>query len=114
MRNRDRGSVATGILIAIASLLLVTGIGVAGWQFDWWLQGKNAEKLAQVRDNTPNAQRGYREAARAAIKVVLDPASSVALVKFNTAIACDNIASLDGGFKTSELAQFEFTYCPEG
>lgn len=103
---------AVGATVAIVLAIVVAiVIGIGMWQFNWFLAAKNAEKAAEVRDNAPNAQRGYRQAARDAIEVVLDPASSAALVKYNTDIACENIASIDPAFMTADLESFEFANC---
>lgn len=100
-----------GTVAIILALIVAIIIGVGMWQFSWFLEAKNAEKQAEVIDNSPNAQRGYRQAARDAIEIVLDPKADAALVKYNTGIACENIASIDPSYMTEDLESFKFANC---
>lgn len=107
----DRGQAALGVLLAAVVVAVLVILGIVGWQFGWWLDAKNEEKAAAVRDNAPNAQRGYVQAARDSIEVVLDPTSPVALVKYHTEVACDNLENVNDAYMTPELEQFQSVYC---
>lgn len=101
-----------GIFIAIGLLVAVAVIGVAGWQFDWWLQGKNVDKQVHIVNRNKGVQTAWRDEARNAVTdfylVAEDNTAARGALRVK---ACDLIDRLVTDYRTDDLARFENKEC---
>lgn len=100
------------ILAGIGALVLVAIIGVAGWQFNWWLEGKNVDKRVQIQNHNKGVQVAWMDEARNAVSDynLIDPSNSAARGALRIK-ACDLIVRLTGPYQESDLMAFQSKEC---
>lgn len=97
--------------IGMICLLLVVGIGVAGWQFDWWLKAKNTDKQVQIDNRNLGTQTAWQDEAKKLINqasVLPEGAPQAAALERQ---ACELIDKLTNTYMTDQLADFEAANC---
>lgn len=50
-----------GVGLVVAGIVVVGGLGVAGWQFHWWAAEQTAQKTAQINRETLAFQAGLED-----------------------------------------------------
>lgn len=92
-------------------ILFVVGIGVAGWQFDWWLAEKNVDRKVGIENRNLGTQTAWRDEANHLIRTIeLLPAGAPQRGGLEND-ACDLIDRLTGNYMTDQLAAFEAANC---
>lgn len=71
-RKNDAGNAAVVTLASILAAVLLIGLGVVGWQFDWWLKAKNTDKATDVTRRSLQYQTARVDEIRSAMKNFLD------------------------------------------
>lgn len=104
-------STAKIIGASLLAIVLLVGIGVAGWQFDWWLAGKNVDRQVNLENNNRGTQTAWRDEARKLVRqadlLPEDAPQRLALVDE----ACGYIDRLNKHYLTDQLAGFEAANC---
>lgn len=98
--------------IGLGLVVSLAVIGVAGWQFGWWLEGKNVDKRVQIQNHNKGVQTAWMDEARNAATDydLIDPANTAARGALRTK-ACDLIVRLTGPYLQSDLASFQAREC---
>ena len=97
---------------ALAAIVLAVVIGVAGWQFGWWLKAKNIQKRGQIIDQSYNHQVGLRQQVLDSINDLTIHADMPAGQKVRiTATTCDAIDQMLDQYKTRTIVAFAATNC---
>ncbi len=99
------------VFATLGALVLAVVIGVAGWQFGWWLQEKNVDREVHIVNRNTGVQTAWRDEARNTVAdfYVYDGNSSAqgALrVK-----ACSLIDRLTSDYLDDDLVRFESKEC---
>ena len=98
--------------LALAALVLAAAIGVAGWQFGWWLKAKNVQKRGQILDQSYNHQVGLRQQVLDSINDLTIHADMPNGQKVRiTATTCDAIDQMLNQYKTPTITGFEAGNC---
>lgn len=102
----------TGVLIALGLVLSLAVIGVAGWQFGWWLEGKNVDKSVQIQNRNTGVQTAWMDEARNATTDydLVDPANTAARGALRNK-ACTLIERLAGPYRQDDLLTFQTKEC---
>jgi hypothetical protein len=96
---------------AIGAVVLIVVIGVAGWQFDWWLTEKNVNRQVQIDNRNLGTQTAWRDEAYSLIRDVQvlpegQPARANAIDR-----ACSLIGRLTDPYKDDDLVAFQSQEC---
>jgi hypothetical protein len=105
--------IKTKIFFATIGLLVaMTVVGVAGWQFDWWLKEKEVNRQVQIDNRNKGTQVAWRDEARSAASdyELVDPSNTAARGALRNK-ACSLIVRLAPSYKDDDLAQFESKEC---
>lgn len=103
-------TVVKAVAIALAAVLLAVVIGVAGWQFGWWLKAKNVQKKGQIIDQSYNHQIGLRQQVLNGIHdITVDMPAGQRVRIVNT--TCDAIDQMLDQYKTATITAFQATEC---
>lgn len=103
------------VLAVIGAVLVAAIIGVAGWQFGWWLEEKNVDRQVRIDNRNKGVQVAWRDEARNTIAdfYVYDQpglqnqaAQGALRVK-----ACSLIDRLTDSYLDEDLVKFERTQC---
>ena len=60
-------SVRFGLATVVVVALLIV-IGVAGWQFGWWLEAKNVDRQVQIDNTQKGTQQAWQDQVLADIR----------------------------------------------
>lgn len=104
-------NVLKAVVAGIACLLLLVGIGVAGWQFGWWLEEKNVDRKVGIENRNLGTQTAWRDEAKKLINqasVLPEGAPQAAALERQ---ACELIDQLVDTYMTDQLAAFEAANC---
>lgn len=101
-----------GFFIALGLVASLVVIGVAGWQFDWWLQGKNVDKKVQIQNHNKGTQTAWMDEARNSITDydLVDPSNMAARGALRIK-ACGLIQRLTGPYLGDDLLAFQSKEC---
>ena len=83
-------------LLVIGVLAVLTFITVGGYQLNWWLRGQEANRSAQIDQNTYGRQNALTEAVLTEIRQLEDPNLPPAQRTALVAEMCNNAAKLTG------------------
>lgn len=104
-------STAKAVAAGLAALLLLAGIGVAGYQFEWWLRGENTDRQVEIDNRNTGTQTAWRDEAHDAIAdLALLPEGSPQAGSLRRQ-ACDLIGRLTDPYVDDDLAAFQSTEC---
>jgi hypothetical protein len=84
------------VLAALVSLLLLVGITVGGYQLHWWLRDQDANRSAQINQNSYGRQNALTEAVLREARDLTDQNIPAAQRTAIVAQLCDNAAKLTG------------------
>jgi len=102
------------VKVILAGLLVIgvmVGIGVTGWQFDWWLAGKNVDRQVSLENNNRGTQTAWRDQARKLVRQanLLPEGAPQRLALVDE--ACGYIDRLNKHYLTDQLTDFESVNC---
>lgn len=100
---------AVGVTVAV--LLVAVVIGVAGWQFGWWLKEKNVDRGVQVQNRNLGTQTAWHDEATDLINqasLLPDNAPQRAALERQ---ACELIGRLSDPYVDDNLATFQTQEC---
>lgn len=102
----------TGVFVALGLVLSLAVIGVAGWQFDWWLQGKNVDKQVHIDNRNKGVQTAWMDEARNAVSdyALVDPSNTAGRGALRNK-ACTLIERLAGPYRQDDLLSFQSKEC---
>lgn len=106
MRKTSVFFIGLGLVVSLAV------IGVAGWQFNWWLAGKNVDKQVHIDNRNKGTQTAWLDEARNAISdyQLVDPANTAARGALRIK-ACTLIQRLAGPYRQDDLLTFQTKEC---
>lgn len=107
----DGATLAKGCIGALLGVVLFVGIGIAGWQFDWWLKAKNTDKQVEIDNRNLGTQTAWQDEAKKLIReadLLPEGAPQAAALRQD---ACELIDKLTDSYMTDQLADFESAYC---
>lgn len=104
------GYVKAAVVTGVAVLLLVA-IGVAGWQFGWWLEEKNVDRRVGIENRNLGTQTAWRDEAKHLVRTIDLLPEDAPQRGGLTNDACDMIDKLTGNYMTDQLAEFESANC---
>lgn len=97
--------------IGLVAILFVVGVGVAGWQFEWWLKAKETDKQVQIDNRNLGTQAAWQDEAVDLINqadLLPEGAPQAAGLRRQ---ACGLIDKLTDSYVTDQLADFESANC---
>lgn len=109
----ERGeTVLGGVAIIIVAVLLFVGIGVAGWQFGWWLEAKNTDRQVNIDNRNKGTQTAWHDEVVKTIAdyELIDPANTAARGALRIK-ACDLIPRLTSPYRDDNIVAFEQEQC---
>lgn len=97
---------------SIGLLLTMAVVGVAGWQFNWWLKEKEVNRQVQIDNRNKGTQVAWRDESRNAVSdyELVDPSNTAARGALRNK-ACSLIVRLAPSYKDADLVQFETKEC---
>lgn len=100
------------VFAAIGVIAALAIIGVAGWQFGWWLQEKNVNRQVQIDNRNKGVQTAWMDEARNAIEDynLIDPSNTAARGAVRIK-ACTLIERLVGPYRQDDLVKFQEEHC---
>jgi hypothetical protein len=100
-----------GALALIGGIVLIVLIGVAGWQFDWWLTEKNVDRQVQIDNRNTGTQTAWADRAKDLIVEIGTLPEDAPVRVTLTQRACDYIGRLTDPYVTDDLATFQAQEC---
>lgn len=96
----------------VGAVLVAAIIGVAGWQFNWWLEGKNVDKRVQIQNHNKGVQVAWMDEIRSSISdyQLTDPSNTAARGALRNQ-ACTLINRLTDSYRDADIERFERNEC---
>ncbi len=103
---------AKGILVAIVAFVMMAILGIAAWQFGWFVTEKNVDRQVNIDNRNKGTQTAWRDQAVQNIKdyELVDPANTAARSALRDQ-TCELIARLTPPYRDTIIVRFETKEC---
>jgi len=104
-------STVKAILAGLLVIGILIGIGVAGWQFDWWLAEKNVNRQVSLENKNRGTQTAWKDQARKLVREANLLPEGSPQQRMVADEACEYIDKLTENYLTNQLAAYEAANC---
>lgn len=95
----------------LLALIVVVAIGVAGWQFDWWLAEKNVDRQVRIENRNTGSQTAWRDRINTLLVDIETVGEDQPARQAMIHEACTLSGRLTDNYLTDQIEQFQIDYC---